>query len=193
MVTIRKHRHQGKVKYRTKKGKIKYRKRPLHNRISKNKRKVFTSLAKQPYELGGPLDFEKGNLENAKIHFGDASEVEFDWDPDYEGTFHTHISIEGASIMPSFEDINSMKETKEREQLIFHKNIALSIAESDKFQKVSDKKIKEVSNLLQRDYVKGMSDKSMYNKYKPIFKRELGLDMNWHKPKKDIKLKSRSV
>lgn len=190
-----KHRHTGKYKSKTPKGNVVYKHKPTHkhSKISKRKRKIFTAMARQPYEMGGDLDFENGDLDNAKVYFGNKDEVEFPYNKDRELKFHTHVPLKNSSGMPSYEDILSMKETDEKEQIIFHKRIALSIAEDDKFQRISNKKLMKVSNILQRDYDNGMTDMQLYKKYKPIFRKELGLDMTLHKPNVDIKLKSRSV
>ena len=191
------HRHNGKYESKTPKGHTTFKHRPIHkhikNRISKKHRKIFTGLAKQPYEIGGQLDFEKGDLEHTKMHFGSGSELEYEWDPDYETSFHSHISSKGTSIMPSYEDILSMKETNEKEQIIFHKKIALSVYEEDKFNKLNIKTIKNVSNDMQEDYENGMNDVMIYKKYKPIFRDKLGLLMKWHNPYNQINLESESV
>lgn len=190
--TVRKHRRRiggrkVKVKRHTRKTK--------GTRISGRKRKVFTRLAQNDFEVGGQLDFERGNLENARLHFGNGSELEFPWDPDYEVSYHTHPNLYPyvrVSVLPSYQDLISMKETKEREQIIFYRNIAVSVAESEKFQHTPNSKIKKVSNELGKDFKAGMSDYKMVKKYKPIFKKELGLDITFHGPNKPIALKSRS-
>lgn len=186
---IRKNKRGSGKKY----SRIRRHNRQIKSRISKKKRKIFTTMAKQPFEVGGQLDFEKGELENVKMHFGKKAELEFDWDPDYETSFHTHPPFEGTTIMPSYEDIKSMKDTKEKEGLILHKNIGLSIAEEKKFARINRKTIRRISNALQNDFEKGMSDRALYRKYKPIFRHKLGLQMKWHGADKDIKLESRSV
>jgi hypothetical protein len=198
MVNKIRHRHGylGKYQSMTPNGKIVFKNRPIHNNlavIDKHKRKVFTGLAKQPYEVGGQLDFEQGDLDNAKVHFGNKYELEFPWNPDYETSFHSHPSFEDSSVMPSYEDILSMQQTNEKEQVIFHETIALSIFEKEKFQHLPKKTIKKVSDQLQEDYEDGFTDKELYAKYKPIFKNQLGLLMTWHPAGKDIKLKSKSV
>jgi len=183
---VRKHTRRIKGK------KVRVRKHQRKVKIDKRKRMAFTALAQQPFELGGQLDFEGEDLENAKVHFGKDSELEFLWDPDFEVSFHTHPPFEGASIMPSFEDFLSMKLTNEKEQIILHRNVAISIAEKKKFENVSVNKIREVSNKMQGD-LSELNDKELFNKYKPILKNELGLSMKWHSPDKDIQLESRSV
>jgi len=162
--------------------------------ISKKKRKVLDDMFNRDFELGGYLDFEKGKgLENMKIHYGSKYALEFDDDPDYETQIHSHPNIKGVSIMPSYEDIVGMQETNQKEQLIFTRGLAISIAEKDRFRHVSPKRIRQVSNMMQRDFVNGMKDRKMYEKYKSIFRRELGLSMRWHDPNKDIILETRAV
>ena len=95
--------------------------------------------------------------------------------------------------MPSYEDILSMKETNEKEQVIFHKKIALSIYEADRFEKASVREIKKISDEMQEDYENGMSDVMIYKKYKPIFMEKLGLLMKWHNPYRQINLESESI
>jgi hypothetical protein len=172
-----------------------------HNRhikgstISRQKRGAFTALATQPYEVGGQLDFTHGKLDNARMHFGDDSSLEFPFDPDYEVSWHTHPKLNNfkVSIMPSYDDLISMKETDEKEQVIFKGSMAISIAEGKKFSETPISKIKLVSKNLGRDLDLGMSDKELYRKYKPIFKHDLGLEMGWHTADSDINLKTRSV
>lgn len=180
-VQVRKHKRKGKtVRSYTKR-----------ISISKRKRKVFTGLAKQDYEVGGVMDFEKHGLENVKLHFGHAYGVQFPHNRDYEISYHTHPRKH--SVIPSYSDIVSMKKDKEREQLIFNKNVALSIAEKNKFKKISSKKIKQIDSMIQNDLDKGISDKKIYRKYKPILLKELGLKMSWHNPNKRIKLESEVI
>jgi hypothetical protein len=189
------HRHKGLVDYHTRRGNLRKRKKPIHNhnKITKEKRKVFTDLAKRPYEIGGQKDFERGDLKNIKAYFGNESELEYEYDPDFEISYHTHPPHHLGSIMPSYDDLLSMKETNEREQVIYFKNLALSVYEQPKFQNINKKKLMKVSDMLQSDYEQGISDKEMYKKYKPIFKNELGLLMTWHKPNSEIKLRTKSI
>jgi hypothetical protein len=188
------HRHKGLVDYHTKRGNLRKRKKPIHkhNKITKEKRKVFTGFAQRPYEIGGQMDFERGDLDNIKAYFGNESELEYEYNPDKEVSYHHHPQITSTSIMPSYDDLISMKDTNEREQIIYFKDIALSIYEQQKFQDITKKKLRKVSGMLQSDYEQGMLDKDMYKKYKPIFKKELGLLMTWHKPNTEIKLRTKS-
>lgn len=182
--------HSRRTKW--KKIRVKKHKRRLNNRISRRKRRVFTGLARQPYETGGQLDFTKGELDNVKLHFGDGYELEFDWDPDYEVSWHTHPGKRNPAF-PSYQDIVSMRETNEREGIIFGRNIALSVAESKKFQNIPDHKIREVYKRIQKDLNRNASDKTLYKKYKPIFRKELGLSLRRHSPNKDIRLHTKWV
>lgn len=187
-VNVRRHKRKGrKVKKHTRNI------RGKKARISKSKRKIFTAFTKYPQEVGGQMDFEYGDLENFKVHFGSDSDLEFDWNPDYELSYHTHPGRNDTSILPSFDDIISMRETNEKEQIIFRGNIALSIAEKSKFRFVPLNRIRRIDDMMHRDFRKGLSDRKIYLKYRPIFKRELGLSMNWHKPGTDIQLESESI
>lgn len=59
--------------------------------ISPQKRQVFKFLDQQPYEVGGNLDFHpKKGLEQMTMNFGDGYMAEWEVDPDFEATFHTH-------------------------------------------------------------------------------------------------------
>lgn len=158
--------------------------------ITPKQRVTFSMLAKQPIEIGGQMKFNKDKLDHAKIHFGTDTNTEWEWDPKYTASFHTHPNVPGSSIMPSFDDIVSMREGKEKAQVIFKDVQALSIAETDKFQKVSTSKMKEISDKLQEDFDNGKSDKEMYKKFKPILKKDLGLDMEIHPPEKAILFKA---
>lgn len=159
--------------------------------ISTKKRKVLDKLALEPYEVGGYMDFEKSKgLENMKVHLGDRYQVEFDDDPDFEVQFHSHPEH---SVMPSYQDIVSMKDSSQKEQLIFNKKVALSIYENNKFRKVPDYMVKRVTDSMEKDYNKGMKDKALYDKYKPVFKDRLGLDMQLHAANKPIKLKTKVI
>lgn len=151
-------------------------------------RKVFSKLTNVPYEVGGQLDFNKGKLKNALVNIGNGTSTEWEYDPNYEVSYHTHPNKKGVSIMPSYDDIASMKVGKEKGQVIFIGNYALSIVEKDKFEKAKNKDIKEVSNELQNDYEKGYSDIKLYTKFKPILLDKLGLDIKLHKPDDNIKL-----
>ena len=162
-------------------------------RISKRKRKAFTHMAKLPYEVGGQLDFENGNLDNAKVHFGTNSALSFEWNPDYEVSYHTHPDTKHISILPSLQDLLAMKETKEKEQIIFKGNLALSIAEKEKFESIKPIRLAVISRQMGNELHQGVSDRKIYEKFKPIFRDELGLDMKWHNPNKDIQLSSRSI
>jgi len=156
--------------------------------IGKHHRGIFEALAKQPYEVGGQLGFKKGSLDSTKLFTGQGDEIEFEWDPNYKISFHTHPDIKGSSIMPSYDDIHTMKQVDEKGQVIFHKNNALSVSGKAKFNNVDNREIKKVSDSLQRDYEMGIGDKELFNKYQPIFDNKLGLKMGWHSPKQDITL-----
>lgn len=156
--------------------------------ISPQERKVFTHLSKLPMEVGGQLDFEKGRLENAKMHVGTESNTEWEYNPDYEVSYHTHPNLPGSSILPSMDDITSMKTGKEKAQIIFSGDKALSIATTPKFDKVTNKQISKVSNKLQFDYESGKLDNFLVKKYTPEFK-DLGLDLELHNPDKKIEIK----
>lgn len=187
--SVRKH----KRRIGRKKVTIRRHNRRVKSSISKKQRKLFDAMATLPYEVGGQLDFENGKLQNTKTHFGSGSTLEFDWDPDYEVGYHTHPNVRGTSMMPSYDDIVSMRETNEKEQVILHKNLALSVAEKSRFRKVPLRTIRKLSNAMGRDFKKGMSDRRLYRKYKPIFKREMGLDMKWHNPHMSIRLDSEAI
>lgn len=159
--------------------------------ISKKKRSVFTSLAKEPFETGGVLDFERDGLENAKVHFGSRRGVSFPHEKDYEVTFHTHPPKH--SVIPSLDDLVSMRDDKEKHQLIFNKKIAVSLDESRKFQSISNSKLSKMNVDIERDINKGMTDKQFITKYKSLFKKQLGLNLVWHGPGKQINLKGRVV
>lgn len=161
--------------------------------ISTSQRRLFTAMASMPYEVGGQLDFEGKRLENARAYFGDAQSLEYEYNPDYEISYHTHPLMKGSSIMPSYYDIKNMQETKEKEQVIFSGHIALSIAEKKKFNNISRKKMQQVNRQLEKDYYNGFTDKMLYTKYKPIFLKELGLNMKWHEKNAPIKFETRSV
>lgn len=164
-----------------------------HSRITKKKRGALTKLADLPYEVGGQLDFEKGDLKSTSVYYGDAHGVEYKYDPDKEITWHTHTNEKGASIMPSYDDLKEMKKYKEKEQIILRNPIALSIYENKKFKNVPNTKLKKISDMIAEDYYNNMSDKDMYKKYKPILLNEAGLLISWHKKGKPIKLYSRSI
>ena len=185
------------VPYHTRRGNVRQRKRPIHthykdkhNVITPAKRKVFTSLAQRPYEIGGQMDFERGDLKNIKAYFGNEYNLEYEYDPNWESDWHTHVDTGDNSVMPSEQDLLNAKETLERESIIFHKNIGLSIFEHDKFQHITKQKIKKVSDQLQEDYELQMPDIELYKKYKPIFRKELGVDLTWYPPNKPIHLKT---
>jgi hypothetical protein len=162
-------------------------------KISRHKRKFFTALSNKEMEVGGYLDFDKGKgLHNVNMHLGQKYGVEFPMSDDYEVQWHTHPS-EGASMLPTYEDIVSMRLTPQREQVIFTGDMAISIFESEKFNNIEDSKVKEVLKSMYSDLDKGLSDATIYAKYKPIFKDKLGLLMTLHKPNSDIKLVSQVV
>lgn len=186
MVRVRKHNR------RSKKGK-RYRVRK-HNRrgsISKKNRKVFSGLAKHPFEVGGRIDLKKKDVERIDVYFGDVYGVDIPKNKDYELKYHTHPPRD--TIIPSKSDIIAMQEDNERGQIIFNKNIALEITESKKFQKTKQSTIRRIDKMVQQDFERGMTNKEFYLKYKPIFKRQLGLKMKWHGPKKAMRLDTKWI
>lgn len=152
-------------------------------------RTVFNQLAQTPYEVGGQLDFKSGKLKTALVHIGNETTTDWEYDSKYGMSYHTHPNLEGSSILPSYDDIISMRTGKEKAQVIFLGKYALSIVEKEKFDKVNKEQIKKVSDMLQKDYEKGYSDFALYTKFKPILLDKLGLDIKLHQPKQDIKLK----
>lgn len=59
--------------------------------ISPAKRSVLKFLDEQPYEVGGNMDFHpKKGLEQMTMNFGDSYMAEWEVDPDFEATYHTH-------------------------------------------------------------------------------------------------------
>lgn len=170
----------------------------LYNKQSNNKkntltikdRKIFSSIAKNPFEAGGEMDFENGRLEHAKLHIGHEGTIEYNRDPDYEVGWHTHHGK--GPLLPSYTDIIEAKNSTEKEGIIFKNNEALIMSEDNDFINANEDDIQTLHDKMRNDVMKGMSDYNVYKKYKPMFKK-LGLTMTWYGPGKEIKLQTTSV
>ena len=160
------------------------------NVITAKERQVFTSIANNPFESAGEMDFEKGGLEHARLHIGSEGVIEYARNPDYEVGWHSHHGK--GSILPSYTDIVEAKNSSEREGVIFKGKDALSMYEGSKFQSASEDDIQTLHNKMRTDVMTGMSDYNAYKKYKPMFEK-LGLTIMWHKPNKDIPLRTTSI
>ena len=116
------HRHPGKYKSRTPRGRITYKKKPKHkfkvvkkkHKLNKSNRDIFQKLDKKPYETGGYLDFDKKGLERADVYIGKKASVDIEITPDKEVDWHTHPKSRNRfdnkiNTFPSNEDIKSFK------------------------------------------------------------------------------------
>lgn len=187
-----KHRHPGKYRSKTPKGRITYKKRPSHNisTINKEKRTLFTYLNRKPYETGGYLDFNKKGLEQVNMYYGKSASVDIPIDPDWEVDFHTHPPDNNKvdnklNNFPSKWDINTMKDYPTQASLVFHNDNTMVATKKDNF-KIKKKILDKIYKDMEKDAVKLNTDK-LFKKYKPEYNK-LGIDMNYIKRDKAVKI-----
>ena len=107
-------------------------------RLKKDKRNIFQFLAKKPTESGGYMDFNKKDLENVEMYFGNENELETP-DADYEIEWHTHPSLglygsRSTDVLPSDMDVYDFLINGKHQQasLIFHDNDALALTKTSR-------------------------------------------------------------
>ena len=164
-----KHRHKGKYRSRTPKGKIVRKRRPLHkktyvvykrppSKLSKDHRSIFQKLDRKPYEVGGYMDFNLKGLERADVYIGRTGSVDIPLDADSEVDYHTHPKdkdtiLNRANAFPSKWDIKTFKEYPSQSMIIFHNNKAMVTTKTDKF-KVDNKLLNKIDRNLSKDGLK---------------------------------------
>ena len=181
---VKKHRHSGpKVKYMTRKGKDRLRKRPLH-KLSKTHRDIFQRLDRKPYETGGYMDFNKKGLEKADLYIGRTGSVDIPVDEDDEVEWHVHQRDKDRRLnrinqFPSTWDIKTFKDYPTQSMLIMHNDKIMMTTKTKKFR-VNKKLLSKIDRNLSKDAHKLSTDK-LYNKYKTEYKK-LGLDIKYYSP-----------
>lgn len=181
------HKHPGKYRSRTPRGYIIYKNRPLH-KISKEKRKLFTYLNRKPYETGGYVDFDKKDIEQVKMYYGDKDSVEVPVDEDFEVEYHIHPKdktriLNRVNKFPSNEDILEFKKYPTQSMMIFQNDEATII---NKKGRVNTKNLTKINRGIYKDANK-LDENKLLSKYKPEYKK-MGLDINIFKKNETIKL-----
>jgi hypothetical protein len=193
-----KHRHPGTVRYRTKKGKIRHRKRPIHKfkivrkggYLNKSNRDTFQRLDKKKNEHGGYMDFNEKGLERADVYIGREGSVDFDITPDKEVEYHTHPKHPDKRLnkmfsFPSRTDIRAFDDCPTQSMLVFHDNKLMMATKRDDF-KPDEKIMKKIYSGINKDSYK-MGLKKLFEKYKPMY-GELGLNLSLIKPDTAVKV-----
>lgn len=193
------HRHNtGPVKYRTKRGNIRLRKRPMHRFtivgrnpiLHKQYRKLFQDMDKAPFEVGGYLDMDKRGLEKADVYMGREGFVDIDITLDKELDFHTHNAsgdkyTDKLNYFPSPGDLQASAEFPSQAMLIFHEGTVTLIKKNKDFSP-NPQIISQIEYKLRKD-ARTMPINKLFEKFKPEYKR-LGLDMELIGRNKDILL-----
>lgn len=198
---LMKHRHKGpKVRYRTRRNRIKYRRRPLHkktyrvykkpSKLSKEHRSIFQRLDRKPYETGGYMDFNLKGLERADIYIGRKGSVDIPQDYDSEVDYHIHIPDKDRRLsklnhFPSKWDIKTFKDYPSQAMLIFHNNKATITTKTPEFR-VNNKLLNRIDRNIGKDANK-LSTEELFKKYKPEYSK-MGLDLKYVKHNKAIRI-----
>jgi len=196
-----KHRHKGKYKSRTPKGKIIRKRKPLHkktyivykrppSKLSKEHRSIFQRLDRKPYETGGYMDFNKKGLERADVYIGRTGSVDIPVDDDSEIEYHTHPRDKDRRLnrinqFPSPWDVKVFKDYPTQSMLILHNDKIMMANKTPKFR-VNKKLLNKIDRNLSKDAHKLSTDK-LYKKYKSEYSK-MGLELNYIKHNKAIKI-----
>lgn len=164
-----KHRHPGKYRSKTPKGRIVYKRRPIH-KLTKDKREIIQRLDKKKFETGGRMDFNKKGLERADVWIGNPNSVDIPVDEDMEISWHTHPGKEKTNQFPSTDDLISLKETPSQYELILSKGKATGIKKLKNY-KPDKKMLKLVEKGIIKDSKK-MSEDRLFKKYKPKYEKQ---------------------
>lgn len=181
-VKVKSHRRKGK--------KVRSHQRTIKGgKISKDNRKIFDFMAKQPREYGGDMDFQKkGKLERFNAYPGKAGYV--DMPEDFETQWHVH-PIWGYKT-PSEDDMAQfIKDKGNQASIIFSSGKAISVTKTPKTRHLEKRSFKDLLKKYSKMYDDTIEKSTSFkDTERRIIKqlKEEGFKVKVHEKGKDINL-----
>jgi len=158
--------------------------------LSQKKRDIFKNLSKKPFETGGYMDFGNNGLQRSTQNYGFRTYTEWEDDPDFEVTYHTHPMFKDKLLdfinhFPSKSDMENFIDTDDQAMTIIHNDALLILTKTNEFKKTNKKKLLKKLDILDKNLIKDvlkyynkMSINSYVSRAKKLYKK-FGLKMTF--------------